>query len=153
MKTIKSSRAEANRQTGTAQEPKERPLQGRKHSSMPIRADTAAYHVGKWIENNPNAYDKIAQRAIALRKAGRRVSITSLFEWFRVESALSIGNSSPFKVNNNLKAAFSRALMRDYPELKGAFETRKSKCDWAFSEDESKKSVNSKANKWHVKKS
>lgn len=139
MKTIKGSRAEANRQAGTAQEPNQRPDKGRTNSNIPIRADTAAYHVGKWIENNPNAYDKIAQRAIALINAGQHVSITSLFEWFRVESALSIGNSSPFKVNNNLKAAFSRALMRDYPELKGAFETRKSKCDWAFSEDESKK--------------
>lgn len=125
----KNSRAETNRQTGTAQEPKERPLEGQKHSSIPVRADTASWWVDKLKKDYPKDYKAMAMKAIELSKAGVRLSIASLFEWARLELFAGRKGKDCFKLNNNLRAAFSRSLMADYPELEGKFETRKSLSD------------------------
>lgn len=129
MSNEKNSRAETNRQTGTAQEPKERPLEGQKHSNIPVRADTASWWVDKLKREYPADYQAIAAKAIELNRSGVRLSIASLFEWARLELFAGRKDKDSFKLDNNLRAAFSRSLMADFPELEGKFETRKSLSD------------------------
>lgn len=129
MKKNKSSRAATNRQEGTAREPKEHPQGAHLDSNIPIRADTAAWWVERLKKQYPRDYETIANKAISLSRAGVRLSIASLFEWARLELFEGRKGKGVFKLNNNLRPAFARALMRDYPELEGKFETRKSVSD------------------------
>ncbi len=129
MKKNKSSRAATNRQEGTAREPKEHPQGAHLDSNIPIRADTAAWWVERLKKQYPRDYEAIANKAISLSRAGVRLSIASLFEWARLELFEGRKGKGVFKLNNNLRPAFARALMRDYPELEGKFETRKSVSD------------------------
>lgn len=103
-------------------------------SHVPVTAETAYYHVQKMFDNNPVACDAIARQAIKMKNRGLRVSVSALLEWARIESFNLSGNCSPFRINNTIKAAFGRELMRRYPELDGAFETRRARCDEMFSD-------------------
>ncbi len=78
--------------------------------------------------NHPEAYELLARTAIDLKRGGERVSVTRIFEAVRV-AKLRETNAVPFKLNNSLGAAIARLLMTDYPELQGAFETRKAASD------------------------
>lgn len=78
--------------------------------------------------NHPEAYKLLARTAIDLRRRGERVSAARIFEAVRVEQ-LREPNAVPFKLNNSLRPAVARLLMADYPELEGAFETRKAVSD------------------------
>lgn len=127
MEQNKSPRADG-RQTETAQGQRTTAKKRRK-SSIPLTADTAAYHARKLFENNPEACELIAQQAVKMRKRGQRVSISALLEWARIEHFNLTSNSSPFRISNTIKAALSREFMKRYPELAGAFETRKAACD------------------------
>lgn len=77
---------------------------------------------------NPITYELLAGTAIDLRRQGKRVSISRVFEEVREENTGEI-NAVPFKLNNSMGAAMARLLMADYPELEGAFETRKAASD------------------------
>lgn len=125
----KSPRATTNRQEGTAREPKQHPQGAHLDSNIPIRADTATYHVSRLFEDEPEFCALVARKALEQRRAGVRVSIAALWEWARVELSISRREGDPVKLNNNLKAAFARELMRRYPELSGAFEIRRARCD------------------------
>lgn len=127
--TKKSPRAATNRQEGTAREPRKHPQRAQSDSSIPIRADTAAWWVDRIKKEYPKDYESMANKAISLSRAGVRLSIASLFEWARLELFEGHKGKGVFKLNNNLRPAFARALMRDYPELEGKFETRKSVSD------------------------
>lgn len=129
MKESKSPRAATNRQEGTAQEPNENGKPRQNKCNIPIRADTAAWWVERLKRQYPRDYEAIASKAIALSRSGVRLSIASLFEWARIECFEGRKGKGVFKLNNNLRPAFARALMRDYPELRGKFETRKATCD------------------------
>lgn len=102
----------------------------RNKSIIPVTADTASYHVAKLFEENPEMCNTIAKQAIRMKKRGFRVSVSALFEWARIEHFNLSGNCSPFRVNNTIKAAFARELMKRYPELEGVFETRRARCDY-----------------------
>lgn len=102
----------------------------RDKSIIPVTADTASYHVAKLFEENLEMCDMIAKQAIKMKKRGLRLSVSALFEWARIEHFNLSGNCSPFRVNNTIKAAFGRELMKRYPELEGAFETRRARCDY-----------------------
>lgn len=97
---------------------------------IPVTADTASYHVAKLFEENAEMCEMIARQAIRMKKRGLRVSVSALFEWARIEHFNLSGNCSPFRVNNTIKAAFARELMKRYPELEGVFETRRARCDY-----------------------
>lgn len=124
-----SPHAVASDQTSTAQEQGKHPQWARSDFNIPIRADTASWWVERIKRDFPNDYEAIARKAIELSHEGVRLSITSLFEWARLELFAGRRDCSGFKLNNTLRPAFARALMRDYPELKGKFETRKSVSD------------------------
>lgn len=124
-----SSRADASDQTSAAREPRKHPQRAQSDSSIPIRADTAAWWVERIKHEYPKDYEAMARKAIELSRTGVRLSIASLFEWARLELFEGRKGKGVFKLNNNLRPAFARALMRDYPELKGKFETRKSAVD------------------------
>lgn len=124
----KGPRAVANDQTSTAQEPNTT-ANKRRRSSIPLTPDTAAYHACKLFDDNPEACDLIAKQAIKMRKRGQRVSISALLEWARIEHFNLTSGCSPFRISNTIKAALSREFMRRYPELEGAFETRRARCD------------------------
>lgn len=127
--TEKSPRAVASDQTSEAREPKQHPQGAHNKCSIPVRADTAASWVERLKTQYPRDYEAIANKAISLSRAGVRLSIASLFEWARLELFEGRKGKGVFKLNNNLRPAFARALMRDYPELEGKFETRKSVSD------------------------
>lgn len=129
MSNEKNSRAVTNCQTETAQEPKGCSDKERKHSNIPVRADTASWWVDKLKREYPADYQAIAAKAIELNRSGVRLSIASLFEWARLELFAGRKDKDSFKLDNNLRAAFSRSLMADFPELEGKFETRKSLSD------------------------
>ena len=100
-------------------------------ANIPITARTASYHAKRIFEENPQIPAILANKAREMRGRGQRVSITALFEWARLEH-YELSKHDPFKVNNNLKAAFSRELMERYPDLQGVFETRKAIVDDAY---------------------
>lgn len=127
--TKESPRAVASDQTSEAREPSKHPQGARLDSNIPIRADTAAWWVERIKHEYPKDYEAMARKAIELSRTGVRLSIASLFEWARLELFEGRKGKGVFKLNNNLRPAFARALMRDYPELKGKFETRKSAVD------------------------
>lgn len=125
----KSPRTVSTDQSETAQEHEKDGRSRRGNSNIPIRADTAAWWVERIKKQYPRDYEAIANKAISLSRAGVRLSITSLFEWARLELFAGQKGKGVLKLNNSLRPAFARALMRDYPELQGKFETRKSVSD------------------------
>lgn len=130
---IKGSCAVDGRQTETTQEPSRHPKRARAKCStrerVPVTAETASWWVERIKRECPKDYEAIARKAIALSRAGVRLSIVSLFEWARLELFVDRKGKGPFKLDNTLRPAFARALMNDYPELRGKFETRKSLSD------------------------
>lgn len=124
----KSPRAGTDRQEGTAQEPKGT-AKNRRRSSIPVSADTSAWWVERLKKQYPQDYEKLARKAIEFKKRGVRLSIASLFEWARLELFEGRKGNGVAKLNNTLRPALARALMRDFPELEGAFETRRARCD------------------------
>ena len=98
---------------------------------MSDKTHTAANSAQAAIEfkrNHPEAYALLADTALDLKRRGSRVSAARIFEAVRVLH-LREGNAVPFKLNNSLRPAVARLLMQDYPELEGAFETRKAVSD------------------------
>ena len=79
-------------------------------------------------KSNPEAYKMLAETALLLKRRGSRVSAARIFEYVRV-MPLREPNAVPFKLDNSLSPAIARLLMADYPELEGAFETRKAASD------------------------
>ena len=128
-----SPRADASDQTSAAREPGKHPQRARTNSNtpkrIPVTADSAAWHVEQLKKLYPEDYRAIANKAIELSRRGVRLSVSSLFEWARLELFKGRSNGSPVKLNNTLRPALARALMRDFPELACKFETRKAACD------------------------
>ncbi len=62
----------------------------------------------------------------AKRKGFERWSADAMFHVLRWETSMST-NDSEFKIDNNHSSYASRDLMKQYPDLKGFFETRKQK--------------------------
>lgn len=124
-----SPRAVPSWRSVTARESDKHPKRVHSDCNIPITAQTAAWWVERIKKECPKDYAAIANKAICLSRAGVRVSISSLFEWARLELFEGRKGKGVFKLNNTLRPAFARALMRDYPELEGKFETRRSASD------------------------
>ena len=76
-------------------------------------------------EANPKVYDMLKDMALELKRVGvKRWGIAGLFEVLRRDYALKT-NGGKFKLNNNYRSHYARALMAREPQLEGFFETRK----------------------------
>ena len=73
-----------------------------------------------WIAENEYAWNFMVRNARRLKRKGY-VSANYLVNMVRNELHVS--------VKNGLSPAFARIMERDYPELRGAFSTHKSKSD------------------------
>lgn len=80
---------------------------------------------------NPAVYRELRTLAIAQLDAGvTRGSIAGLFEVVRYNQSISTQREhDPFKLNNDLRAPYARALMKREPRLAKFFSTRKSEVD------------------------
>lgn len=96
--------------------------------AIPLTGFTAALHAERFKREHPSEYRLIAETAIGMRRRGERVSIAGVFEAVRHDKRLR-QDERPFKLNNTLRPAMARLLMRDYPQLSGAFEVRRSLSD------------------------
>ena len=73
---------------------------------------------------NPHVYRALRDLALDLKRRGRDSwGIGGLFEVLRWQRAMTTTDAE-FKLNNNLRAYYSRYLMQHEPELAGFFETR-----------------------------
>lgn len=81
--------------------------------------------------DNPKVYVALRQFALEAKAVGhRRLSINMLFERVRWQTLIETKGDS-FKLNNTWRAFYARLLMEQESELRGFFETRRSKADTA----------------------
>lgn len=82
-----------------------------------------AYH-----QSNPHIYEWFKRFAFEkIRRGSRRVGSKAIFERLRWESpAIATGE---FKINNNFTAPYARLFMKEYPEHRGVFATRRARAD------------------------
>jgi len=93
----------------------------------PSLDDWCAFH-----DQNPHVYRELV--ALCRRAEERGVpqwSINGIFEVLRWERALKT-SGEVFKLNNNHRAFYARAIMRDEPGLADFFEVRRSSADEYF---------------------
>lgn len=104
---------------------------GGKPARMPITAQNAALAAQQWKEEHPDAYGLLAETCLDLRRRNVRCSMRYAIEKVRVMDYPSEHRRPeiPFKIHNTMSPALARMLMHDYPELEGAFETRRSLSD------------------------
>lgn len=100
---------------------------GGKPAHVPVTAQNAALAAQQWKEEHPDAYRLLAETCLDLRRRNVRCSMRYAIEKVRVMDYPSARRRPeiPFKIHNTMTPALARMLMRDYPELDGAFETRK----------------------------
>lgn len=78
----------------------------------------------KFWKANPQVYARLKELALALKQKGhKKYSINGLFEVLRWEHAMRTTGDS-FKLNNNYRAWYARALMQNEPELADFFNIR-----------------------------
>lgn len=104
---------------------------GVKPARVPVTAQNAALAAQQWKKDHPDAYGLLAETCLDLRRRNVRCSMRYAIEKVRVMDYPSAHRRPevPFKIHNTMAPALARMLMRDYPELEGAFETRKSLSD------------------------
>lgn len=77
-------------------------------------------------KENPWVYKKLTDLAREMRASGhQRIGMKMLFEVVRWTSAVRSGPKSGWKLNNNFTQLYSRLIMAQEGDLRGAFETRK----------------------------
>lgn len=75
--------------------------------------------------SNPWVMDALVTLAREHRAAGhRRVGIGLLFEVLRWRYDIEVTGDSPWKMNNDLRSRYARAIAATVPDLADAFETR-----------------------------
>lgn len=78
----------------------------------------------RFHENNPHVYDQLVVMSKRLKSVGhKRYGIAGLFEMLRYNHAISTSGDK-FKLSNNYRALYSRAIMKDHPELDGFFKIK-----------------------------
>lgn len=74
---------------------------------------------------NPWVYEALVRLARQARDSGaQKIGIGMLFEVLRWDRSLSTKSWDGFKLNNNLRSRYARAIMDHEPDLDGFFETR-----------------------------
>ena len=80
---------------------------------------------------HPYVYDHLVKFAMQWRDRNRskRCGIAMLYERARWELSMGAwaGAGYTYKLNNNHKAFYARMMMKDYPDLRNIFSTRKQK--------------------------
>lgn len=88
----------------------------------------AAYRAREWRRVNPDAYKHLERLCVAEARAQRRVSIARAVEEVRAVDHTSI-EGKPVKINNNMRAALARLIVKDHPEVAPFIEFRRAACD------------------------
>ena len=85
----------------------------------------------KYHEENPMIYHSFKRYALAaIGRGHKRLSSEFIFNIIRWETKINALNDD-FKINNDMKPWYARLILRDYPQYKDFFETRKCKADEA----------------------
>ncbi|HEY5506882.1 MAG TPA: hypothetical protein VIK83_05250 [Coriobacteriia bacterium] len=83
----------------------------------------------EWRNLNPAAWDMIVRWSLEDHANGRRCSIGFYAELLRRPQYHLRRGSSPYKLDQNIRAVLVRMLIDEYPNLADAFELRSSKYD------------------------
>lgn len=84
----------------------------------------------KFHSENMHVYVELRKLALDLVDRGHEhIGIAMIWETLRYNYALRTKDASKFKLDNSLRAPYSRLLMANEPRLAGVFETRHSKHD------------------------
>ena len=76
--------------------------------------------------NNPQVFEELRRLALrAVRSGHHQAGIGQLFEVLRWRHGLRTKGGGEFKLNNNFRAHYARALMQRERELAGFFELRR----------------------------
>lgn len=74
---------------------------------------------------HPEVWNELLRLALELRREGREhYGIAALFEVVRYNQRHVDPDGKGFRMNNDLRAHYARALMQEQPELDGFFATR-----------------------------
>jgi hypothetical protein len=77
-----------------------------------------------------HVFVEVLRRARAVRAAGfKTFGIACIWEAIRYDSAVTLGESASFKLNNDHRAFMAREVMDFDPELEGFFQLRESIAD------------------------
>jgi len=98
------------------------PIKSLSGSEMMKRAMT-------WRSENINAWSRMKEIAGERIREGRRFSIAELAEEARYRMRTK-GHDQGFKINNSLRAALARLLIKEVPNAVDYMEIRASKVDW-----------------------
>ena len=80
-------------------------------------------------KENPQVYEAFKKFTFqAIRHGKKNLGSKMVFERIRWYTAVE-ARSDSFKLNNNYHAYYARKFMKEYPEYKGFFRTRKSQFD------------------------
>ena len=86
-------------------------------------------HFQEYNEQHPAVYPKFIEIALETKRKGfKRYSSKAIIEVVRYFTSVT-ENGTKFKINNNITSLFARQAQKDYPELNGFFELRRSKFD------------------------
>ncbi len=84
---------------------------------------------GAFDEANPHVFRELVKMTRALLDRGhQRVGIGMLFEVLRWRRMMRTAGDE-FKLNNNYRSRYARAIMQAHPELDGVFEVRELKAE------------------------
>lgn len=83
----------------------------------------------EWCALNPRAWDMLVRWSLEDAAAGRHCSIGFYAELLRRPRYHLDRGSSPYKLDQNIRAVLVRMLIAEYPELEEAFELRASRYD------------------------
>lgn len=83
----------------------------------------------EWRSVNINAWSRMKEIAIERIREGRRFSIAELAEEARYRMRTK-GHDQGFKINNSLRAALARLLIKELPPAADYMEIRSSRVDW-----------------------
>jgi hypothetical protein len=84
----------------------------------------------KFHAENPHVFEELRKLAFKYRsaRADKQIGISLLFEVLRWHSMLETQSDDGFKLSDNFRAFYARALMRE-PGLAGMFRTKRSAAD------------------------
>ncbi len=86
-----------------------------------IEASFWAFHLA-----NPEVYAELRDLALRLRRQGRKhYGIKALYEIVRFQRVINTRTSADWKLNNDFTCMYARLLMRNEPDLRGFFRTRR----------------------------
>ena len=80
-------------------------------------------------EDNPHVYNTLVEEARKLRRMGwKKIGMKFLYErarWILTMKTRIPEDMEPYKLNNNYTSRYARLIMKQEPDLKDFFETRK----------------------------